>query len=200
LIYFIECNGHIKIGFATNVERRLLAMRTANPLLVRLGSMEGSMRHEKAIHVALSKYRIKGSEWFKDCPEVREFLINAMNNGVEEWKPKERSFTPSMWDERAKKLCAIVCTNRPQTEHQQIEQEYSIPAGTLFALKYRQFREIYVGEYFALLTAARESIRRRQEEINRDLAFVADLEREEAEGTAALSSVVAELKRLEAAQ
>jgi hypothetical protein len=183
VIYFIEHAGRIKVGFASNVETRLLAFRTTIPSFVRLGSMEGTRRHERTIHNCLAQYRESG-EWFKDCQEVREFLQHAMAHGVEEWQPDRiRSHTPSMWDARAKRLCEIICRDRPKSEIGEIEKALDIPPRTLWSIRYRQTREVSVGEYFALMTAARETIKRKREELDRDEAFVSDLEREDAEST-----------------
>jgi hypothetical protein len=183
VIYFIEYAGRIKVGYASNVERRLGELKTAIPSFVRLGSMEGTRGHERTIHNSLAEYREDG-EWFTDCPEVRAVLTRAMLDGVGEWQSKySRSHTPTMWDERADRLCEIICADRPKSEHREIEQEFSIPAGTIWNIRYRRSREISVGEYFSLVTAAREIIKRRRHSLDRAEAFVADLEREDAEST-----------------
>lgn len=183
MIYFIGHGGRIKVGFADNVERRLKEFRTAIPSFVRLGSMEGSRGHERAIHLALKDYRIEG-EWFEDCPFVRSFLTNAMIVGVEEVSTKQVTrHTPTMWDERAKRLCGIISADRPKSSFNDIEDELSIPRGTLWGIRYRPRREVSVGEYFALTVAARETIKRRKIELDRAEAFVSDLEREDAEST-----------------
>jgi hypothetical protein len=183
VIYFIEHAGRIKVGFADNVERRLKEFRTAIPSFVRLGSMEGTRGHERAIHQALAAYRLEG-EWFKDCAFVRNFLTQAMIIGVEEVQPKIVSrHAPTMWDERAKHLCEIISAHRPKSSFNDIEDQLSIPRGTLWGIRYRPRREVSVGEYFALVTAARETIKRRRAELDHAEAFVSDLEREDAEST-----------------
>lgn len=182
MIYFIEYAGRIKVGFASNVERRLKEFRTAMPLLVRLGSMEGLRGHERTIHDCLAQYR-EGGEWFKDCPEVREFLTRAMIDGVDEWKSKHPKHIPTMWDRRAERLVDIICADKPKGELRKIEQELSLPSGSLWNIRYRRRREVSVGEYFALLVAARETVKRRQAELERDNAFILDLEREDADST-----------------
>ena len=145
--------------------------------------MEGSRGHEHTIHDKLSAFR-EGGEWFKDCPEVRECLASAMTDGVEEWKPKHViAHTPTMWDQRAKQLCEIICSGRSTADLETIERELSIPSRTLWAIRYRQHREVSVGEYFSLLTAARETIERRRAELDRMNVFLSDLEREEADKT-----------------
>ena len=183
MIYFIEYAGRIKIGFAANVERRLGEFRTAIPSFVRLGTMEGTRDHERAIHKALKAYRV-GGEWFTDCPEVRTFLSQTMFSGIEPLRPKHTSrHMPTMWDERAKRLSGIICADRPKSDFTDLEKELSIPQGTLWGIRYRPRREVSVGEYFALIVAARETIKRRRAELDRAEAFIGDLEREDAEST-----------------
>jgi hypothetical protein len=183
MIYFIEHAGWIKVGYASDVERRLKELRTANPSFARLGIMNGERGHEKTIHDSLVEFRGEG-EWFKDCPQVREYLMRAMRDGVEEWKPEFPStHLPSMWDGRAKRLCEIIIGSAPKSDFGLMEQELSSPRGTLWMIRYRQNREVSVGEYFALVTAARATIERRKAEIERSEAFVADLEMEDAEST-----------------
>lgn len=183
MIYFIEYAGRIKVGYAANVDRRLSEFKTVMPLFTRLGSMEGNRGHERTIHNFLAEYR-EGGEWFKDCPEVRLFLTRAMIDGVEEWISKHRSHhVPTMWDVRAKKLGEIICADKPKGELRKIERELSLPSGCLWNVRYRQRREVSVGEYFAILTAARETIKRQQDELDRAKAFVSDLEREDADST-----------------
>ena len=201
MIYFIEHAGLIKIGFATNIEKRLESFKTAIPAFVRLGSMEGSRGHERAIHNALAFYREKG-EWFRDCTEVRNFLMQVIRDGIEEWRPaRTAQFTPSMWDKRALRLVNIICAERPQSELRKIGKELSIsiPAGVIWNIRYRQSREVSVGEYFALLAAAREAVKQRRAELDRADAFIADLEREDANNTNGFIDVERQFEQYRAA-
>ena len=185
MIYFIENAGLIKIGYAADIPKRLEAFKTTLPALKLVGSMEGTRGHERTIHDFLAAYR-KGGEWFEDREEVRAYMTVAMAYGVVEWKPERtRDYKPSMWDQRADRLCDIICADRPKevVEFRKIEKEHSIPTGTIWNNRYRRSREISVGEFFSLVTAAREVIKRRRLELDRAEAFVSDLEREDAEKT-----------------
>jgi hypothetical protein len=73
-VYFAKAGDRIKIGFSTNVERRLRALGTGSPQVIQLlGVMPGSKRLERTIHDDLKAHR-QHREWFTDCPAVRETL------------------------------------------------------------------------------------------------------------------------------
>jgi hypothetical protein len=183
VIYFIEHAGLIKIGFASNVEKRLTAFRTTLPALKLIGTMDGTRGHERTIHDCLAIHR-QGGEWFTDCDEVRGFIAAATADGVKEWKSnRTKGYKPSMWDARAQRLSEIICKYRPKADLRSLEKELSLPAGCLWNTRYRLSKEISVGQYFSLLTAARETVRQEMERLNIDSAFVSDLEREDAETT-----------------
>jgi hypothetical protein len=81
-VYFIECAGRIKVGYSTNVGRRVRDLATAAPSAVALlGDIAGGLQAEAAIHRRLDAHRLNG-EWFLDCPEVREVIADLMQHGV----------------------------------------------------------------------------------------------------------------------
>jgi hypothetical protein len=75
-VYFIqgESGGAIKVGFSTELAKRLSQLQTGFPDTLRLLlAIPGTQDREKAIHKRLSKYWLRG-EWYKDTPEVREAM------------------------------------------------------------------------------------------------------------------------------
>ncbi len=93
-IYFVqgECGGPIKIGYTNDIEKRLRALQTGYPdILKLLLAFPGNPQYEKLVHKQLDKYRLQG-EWFKPSPEVmnriRDFKI--MNNRVIVKQQKEK--------------------------------------------------------------------------------------------------------------
>lgn len=75
-IYFMQIvpDGAIKIGFSTHPRRRLKQIRATNPDPVRLlGTVPGTVYHEKALHVRLKAHRVNG-EWFRPSPLVQRFV------------------------------------------------------------------------------------------------------------------------------
>jgi hypothetical protein len=79
-IYFLECNGRIKIGIAAHVEKRMREIKrsAASPVTL-IASIKGDLKLERAIHKKLQPYCISG-EWYRDCPEVRAAIQNCLNH------------------------------------------------------------------------------------------------------------------------
>ena len=75
-VYFVQSeeNKLIKIGYTTNLKKRLSKMRTdsSTPLKV-LFAMEAYRLEEKSIHSALFKCNIHG-EWFAPSAELLEYI------------------------------------------------------------------------------------------------------------------------------
>ena len=86
MVYFIRAIGtnRIKIGYTTNIEKRLLAYKTHSPFEVKLercielGSIEKEKQLEKELHKKYSEQRLHG-EWFAIGSE-------AVNNVVAEYR------------------------------------------------------------------------------------------------------------------
>lgn len=80
-VYFIECAGRIKIGYARDVRGRLKGLSTsAAHDLTLLCTIEGSVHLERAIHAALKPHRLRG-EWFDDCDPVRSLMVKLQRHG-----------------------------------------------------------------------------------------------------------------------
>lgn len=73
MVYFIKAgaSGDIKIGWAKHPEKRLKELQTGSaPTLYLLGCVEGGQAVERAWHIVLNDYRVRG-EWFKAEPVTR---------------------------------------------------------------------------------------------------------------------------------
>jgi len=71
-IYFIEAIGldYVKVGFTTDLEKRMADLRTALPVrLMLLGSITGPATLEGELHTALAAHRHTG-EWFAKAPAI----------------------------------------------------------------------------------------------------------------------------------
>lgn len=82
-VYFIECDGFVKIGFATDIITRLSNIRCANPhpvKLLRKILTETPELIEESIHEECDQYRVHG-EWFKLPPKVLEELLKRPFTG-----------------------------------------------------------------------------------------------------------------------
>lgn len=75
-IYFVqaEATSDVKIGFSTNIQKRIKALVTGSSSgLVLLGAMPGTVFDEKALHKRFSQHRLQG-EWFRNHPEVMGYI------------------------------------------------------------------------------------------------------------------------------
>jgi hypothetical protein len=71
----------IKIGRSSRPHERLLELRKIFPgRMALIGSVSGG-RYETAAHVVLDRWAI-GKEWFKDSPEVNQFMRVCLKSGV----------------------------------------------------------------------------------------------------------------------
>lgn len=75
-IYFIGCDGHVKIGItAGKVEKRLKTMSTGHyselTILATIHGVDGALEIE--LHQRFAQHRVRG-EWFKLCPEIEAFI------------------------------------------------------------------------------------------------------------------------------
>ena len=87
MIYFIQegRNGAIKIGYSNdNVKKRLEVMQsaTSKPLHL-IGTIEGTMEQEKALHSIFNPYIIRG-EWFEPHPKLISYLLNLSGFSLKE--------------------------------------------------------------------------------------------------------------------
>lgn len=65
-VYFLRCQGFVKIGFTTDPARRLLNCRVGNPFPVEIAAMVfGDEELEAALHSRFRKLRHR-DEWFRD--------------------------------------------------------------------------------------------------------------------------------------
>jgi hypothetical protein len=76
-IYFVEVAAHIKIGRADNWRRRIIQIKTCNPLEVKtLLILRGTIGFERQLHEEFAEYHVRG-EWFRDVPTIRDFIHRA---------------------------------------------------------------------------------------------------------------------------
>lgn len=74
VVYFIKCENFVKIGYATDANKRLLSMRTGNPFkLELLKTIDGDFSLEKNLHWRFSEYHHQ-FEWFKYEGKLKDWL------------------------------------------------------------------------------------------------------------------------------
>ena len=74
-VYFIQAgDGPVKIGFSTNVEKRMVALQISSPHeLALIAKMSGNKALEKQIHERFSRLALRG-EWFEMDGELEELI------------------------------------------------------------------------------------------------------------------------------
>lgn len=84
MIYVAKTKNFVKIGYSTNVKRRINQLQSANPEPVELvDSIPGTLELERSIHDKLSPYRCEGgNEWYRMTPEVVNFVNNIHGLGI----------------------------------------------------------------------------------------------------------------------
>lgn len=81
VVYFVRTGGRIKIGYSTNLERRLAQYP---PDIEVLYLVRGDRDRERYEHKRFAAYLADGREWFQDRMEVTN-LIAAMSSADPGW-------------------------------------------------------------------------------------------------------------------
>ena len=73
-VYFVKAGRFVKIGFSTNVAKRLAALQTSQPHKLRLlAVVEGDLSTESALHARFAELRHQG-EWFRWKDPLKNFV------------------------------------------------------------------------------------------------------------------------------
>jgi DNA-binding XRE family transcriptional regulator len=74
MIYFVQSNDHVKIGYAINPKYRIRSIQTSHPFkLYPLLVLDGTLIDETKLHDQFQQYRVNG-EWFTLCEEIQTFI------------------------------------------------------------------------------------------------------------------------------
>lgn len=90
VVYFIQAGqGPIKIGVATNINKRLSMLQVGNhePLSV-LATVQGGINLETKLHWKFHKHRVRG-EWFEPHPDILA-EIERLNAHPTHQEPEQR--------------------------------------------------------------------------------------------------------------
>lgn len=83
-VYFLRSQGFVKIGYATDLVRRMEALQIANPidlelvLFLQTRTLSDAVTLERALHRRFAQHRHRG-EWFRDCPEIGAFAAAELH-------------------------------------------------------------------------------------------------------------------------
>lgn len=94
MLYLIESSDYYKIGYASDIDRRLKQYNTHNPDYVIIDIKEGDTKDEALLHKKCKEFRIKG-EWFEKCADVLdawytyervcdEYIFTDLDEGIRE--------------------------------------------------------------------------------------------------------------------
>ncbi len=84
VVYFIEAPelNRVKIGVASNPERRFMNLSVGSPVELRIaGVFFGSLYLEQYLHKKFAQFHVRG-EWFEFAPELREYLAFRMGGSI----------------------------------------------------------------------------------------------------------------------
>lgn len=207
VVYFLsDEHGSIKVGWSRNLDIRLTQIRSTNGAgITVLGSAPGSQRQEKEIHRLLAEFRLHG-EWFRDCEEVRRVIADLLKNGLPPATGTPRVFgqyditgptqQAQVFADIVLRCSGVISPDPSISRLREIENEFSIPSGTLWKLRYRPPEDLGACAYYALRDAALASVGKAQVRLlqfREMLNGLIEADRREAES---LAFVEAELDRL----
>ena len=105
-VYFIECQGYVKIGFTGDANIRLTQLDCGNPFpLTLIGSIECLPEAEGALHRKFAHLRHK-KEWFWLSADLQAFIARGSLEGVDLRNPREAA-TPSV-------TRPVICRRKPR--------------------------------------------------------------------------------------
>jgi len=73
MVYFVTKDNKIKIGYTTNIDKRLKELNNQYGKIDLIAIIKGTRKLEKAFHTKFEKYSI-GNEWFKLNHEILNFI------------------------------------------------------------------------------------------------------------------------------
>lgn len=98
MIYVLDNGIHFKIGYTTNLDKRIKQLQTGSSTELKVICVKhGDVALEQQLHSTLSKYHVRG-EWFEKSPEVMNVIANLVDYSLDKHvKVKEFSFDLVDW-------------------------------------------------------------------------------------------------------
>lgn len=88
MIYLIESNNSYKIGYTTDLQKRLKAYKTHNPTFELITYKDGTQIDETNLLNLLKEYKIE-NEWFKKDEEVLKTFNNYFPSNLKKSEPMQ---------------------------------------------------------------------------------------------------------------
>lgn len=86
MLYFIQCNEYYKVGYATDIYRRMKDYATHNPYVKLIGVKDGDMQEEADYHQLYKGYPSWG-EWAKLPPKLVAYIAEDFTPLKIDYKP-----------------------------------------------------------------------------------------------------------------
>lgn len=73
-IYIVGYSEFLKIGFTTNVRKRLSAIQSSLPIVLTTYCIfAGSLEQEQNLHIKFAEFKLRG-EWFRQSPDLMTYI------------------------------------------------------------------------------------------------------------------------------
>ena len=113
--YLIEGGPFVKVGYTSNLDRRMEQLQTGNPY--KLGVLQAyvfdtelaARQLEAQLHRDLKPYRAQG-EWFSRKPSLKEIRRMFLNNGTKAPRPPRKTFV--LTDKNIEELEIVAAANQ----------------------------------------------------------------------------------------
>lgn len=143
VVYVIAAPGRIKVGYSERPEQRLSTLRRNDiEALCLLGSIGGTRRLEKHVHLLLATFRLRG-EWYRDCADVRCAVGRLLRGEIREPAPSVQQVAAGNLKDDVRRLVEKVAGSRGVNESR---RDWLHRAATAHGLSYRQIKSAFYGE------------------------------------------------------
>ncbi len=143
-VYFLEAIGEnlIKIGFTSNLRRRLANIRSMLPWETELlGVIRGESLQERTIHIRFASFHVR-AEWFQNSDEIREFIAqNCFLPLLPEYRGREKGdLLNADLEQKRTMYIQIVLDTETHTEFRKVARQHE--QSILARLRYLVRRDI----------------------------------------------------------
>jgi hypothetical protein len=205
-VYFLEDGQAIKVGYTSNLGRRINGLTGNASREIRLiGSVKGDRAVERAIHAELSAHHIKG-EWFADNPAVRAVVARCLGGDLPAPAPSTRNKMGKRHASRRdpaieaelRRICDIFFTvapvlGIPLSDWKILEQRFGVEPGSLWPIRYGGSADTSMTRYMSMRRAAPAAIQAAIAELNAAQAFLQSLDERDARVRASIDAYEAAL-------
>jgi len=139
VIYFIKSGDYLKVGYSSDVAKRMKQYATHNPDFELLYIINGDEQLEKEIHTELKDYHHR-LEWFHMDDYVK-YMIDYLREKYKDWVEDEISILKKMRDVEGEfiellKISVKELTNFPATKYfkQKWAKELKVPFKNIDAM------------------------------------------------------------------